>query len=162
MRRPNHDLNWLVCVPEECNGCIGRKRFFAPGKGAGFGVGLEHGDDLLAHLLEIGHLVKRNDVPEPDQPHLSRTHVVEEVGNGGRSGQQDAVGGNFLVGIRFPCSPWTQFHHVVVMFAEGDEADKEEQFKAAVEKRGLQPQTPDEEIDPLVGAKHPASFAVLL
>ena len=50
----------------------------------------------------------------PDQPHLAARHVVEQVGDGRRAGQQDGVGRQLLVGVALARAPGPEFDEVVV------------------------------------------------
>ena len=105
MRRPDHHLDRLVGVAEHGEGGLSRQGVLASGEHPRLAVGLERRHDLLGHLLEVGHLVEGDGVPDADKPHLAGRHVVEEVGDGRRPGQQDDVGGEFLVGVALARPP---------------------------------------------------------
>ena len=82
---------WFV-LPNMAMRRHARQRVLASGEGARLAVGLERRHDLLGHLLEVGHLVEADRVPDADEPHLAGGHVVEQVGDRRRAGQQDRVG----------------------------------------------------------------------
>ena len=137
VRRPDHHLDGLVRVAEHGERGRARERVLPPCERPRLAVGLERRDDLLGHLLEVGHLVEGDGVPDADQPHLAGRHVVEQVGDGRRPGQQDGVGRKLLVGVALARPPRPELDEVVVGLAERQQADQEQQLQPPVEVRRL-------------------------
>ena len=162
VRGPHHHLDRLVGVAEHGDGGHARQGVLAPGEGAGLAVGLQRGHDLLGHLLEVGHLVEGDGVPDADQAHLAGRHVVEEIGDRRRPGQQDRVGGQLLVGVALARAARPKLHEVVVVLAQREQPDQEEQLQPPVEVRRLQADAADQQVDPLVGGELAAALAVLV
>ncbi len=152
---------WFV-LPNMASEADARERVLATGERARLAVGLQRRDDLLGHLLEVGHLVEADGVPDPDQPHLAGRHVVEQVGDGRRAGQQDGVGRQLLVGVALAGPPWAEFDEVVVRLAEREQPDQEEQLQPAVEVGRLHADAADQQVDPLVGRELAAALPVLV
>ena len=125
VRRPHHHLDRLVRVAEHGDRGHAGQRVLATGERARLAVGLERRHDLLGHLLEVGHLVEGDGIPDADQAHLAARHVVEEIGDRRRAGQQDGVGAEFLVGVALAGPAWAKFHEVVVGLAQRQQPGQE-------------------------------------
>ena len=77
----DHDVDRLVRVAEHGDARVAGDRLLPALEGAGLAVGLHRRDDLLRHLLEVGHLVEADDVPDLHHALLATVHVAEEVGH---------------------------------------------------------------------------------
>ena len=88
----------------------------------GLAVGLHRGDDLLRHLLEVGHLVEPDDVPDLHHALLPAAHVAEEVGDRRRPGEQGRVRRELLDDVALAGAARAELDEVVVALAERDQA----------------------------------------
>ena len=131
---------------------------------SGLAVGLQGRDDFLVHPVEVSDLVEADRIPSTDEPDLSTADVVEEPRYGGSAGEQDRVGGEFLVDVRLPCSARSQLDQIVVPLAHRDEPREDEELEPPVDLFvvWLQADRPDEEIEPLRRVEARASLDVLI
>ena len=87
----DHHIDRLVGVAEHGDACIARHGLLAALELTRLAVGLKRRDDLLRHLLEVGHLIETHHVPDHQHALLPTAHVAEQVGYRGRPGEQRGI-----------------------------------------------------------------------
>ena len=88
--------------------------------------------------------------------------MAEQVGHGGRAGQQRRVGRELLNRVALAGATRTELHEVVVALAERNEACEEEQLQPTLHDRGLVADAANHQVEPLVRGQLGALLAVLL
>ena len=153
-------IDALIDVAHKYHRGTGRFFFFAAGEGAGSHIVLHDLDAVFVLELDSGDLIEGHAVPEPDQTHSLSPHIVKEVGYRGLPARnQDAVGRNLLVKMRFTRASRAQLAEVEVVLHKRDHADEEQPFLTVGEHIRLHADGPQQHIHPFVLGK---SFAALL
>ena len=93
-------------------------------EGARLAVGLHRRDDLLRHLLQVGDLVESDDIPDLNHALLPAAHVAEEIGDGGRPGQQRRVGRDLLHDVALARAARAELDQVVVALRKRNQPDR--------------------------------------
>ncbi len=158
----HHHVDRLVGVAEHRDAGVARHGLLAALELARLAVGLERRDDLFWHLLEVSDLVEAHDVPDHHHALLPTAHVAEQVGHGGRPGEQRGIRRQLLHRVTFAGATWPQLDQIVVPFAEWDESGQEQQLQPPLHIHWLVSHAADHEIEPLVAGEIGAESAVFV
>ena len=103
--------------------------------------------------MQVGHLVKGHRIPQTHQAHLAGRHIEEQVGDGGRAGEEDRIGGQLLIGKGFARAARAEFDQVIVALAKGCQSDEEVQLQSAIKMGGFQTNAADQQVNPFIGGE---------
>ncbi len=147
-----HVGHGVPSVAHEHHGRLRAQRLDAPRKGlVGHIVLHDVHQGLVRALLFSGKLVEGDTVPVADQADLSSRIVYEQLGNRDlAAGDQNAVGRELRVDVRFAGPFGAKFDQVVVALAKRDQADQLDQLAALAEHLRVESDALHKQVDPLV------------
>ena len=102
---------------------------FATGKGTGSHIVLHDLDAVFILELDSGNLIKSHTVPKTNQANRFAPHIVEQVCNGRLSTRnQNAVGRDFFIKMRFSRTAGTKFTEVEIVLHQWNHSCEQEPF----------------------------------
>ena len=153
VRGPHDGLDVAVDVADEDDRSLRGDHVPAAAEGAVLHVALHDVQAAPVREPDPGRLVERDDVPEADQPPLSRREIDEHLRRRGLPARHEmAVGAELLVDEALPRTARAQLHGVEVLLDERHEAQHVVQLAppGVVEMFRLVAQGSHQQIEPLV------------